>query len=185
MKKTIILASMMAFIITGVFTTTALAQEKQKSEKETQKPAMNAPRPDKDGTKPITSTPKPGMNTQRPPMNKPTPVAPAAERAKEVTDEINAAVELSKEQYAKLLALNTEMFSRRDSLKVMQDELNAKRQALSKDEQTKTREILTPEQLKKWMTARREQHKPNPGGNPNPNPMPNADPKGNPGVKDK
>jgi uncharacterized protein YneF (UPF0154 family) len=108
--------------------------------------------------------PPPNANAahmQRPRMS-------AAERAKEATEKINTAATLSKEQYAKVLDVNTNFFTQRDALRAnggQTDEDRSKMRELAKDRETKLKAILTPEQWQKVMEARKQnQPQHGPGG---------------------
>jgi len=91
----------------------------------------------------------------------------ATDRAKDATDKINATAQLSKEQYAKVLDVNTNFFTQREALRgnggQASEDAPVKIKELAKDRETKLKAILTPEQWQKVQDARKQQQ-PHQGG---------------------
>ena len=94
----------------------------------------------------------------------------AADRAKDATDKINATAQLSKEQYARVLDVNTNFFTQREALRANggqpDEDARAKMKDLAKDRETKLKAILTPEQWQKVQDARKQQQPHQGGGHP-------------------
>ena len=84
----------------------------------------------------------------------------AQERAKDATDKINATAQLSKDQYTKVLDVNTNFFTQREALRAsggQDDDTRVKMKELAKDRETKLKAILSPEQWQKVQDARKQQ----------------------------
>ena len=85
------------------------------------------------------------------------------ERAKRQTDKLSALVELTPDQYNKVLAINKDFIAQRAALKPapgqeMSEEAREKSKELNKAKDEKIKAVLTPGQAKKWQEARKEEH---------------------------
>jgi periplasmic protein CpxP/Spy len=83
----------------------------------------------------------------------------AEDRAKDQTDKINATVQLSADQYAKVKELIKKSIAQKDALRNSSaegEDKKAKFKALREQEQAQLKAILTPEQFGKLEAARKE-----------------------------
>ena len=83
------------------------------------------------------------------------------ERAKRQADRINAAAQLSTDQYAKVLAITKDFAGQRDAAKssgAQEDALKAKLKAIGQQEDQQLKAVLTADQYAKMEEARKEQH---------------------------
>jgi hypothetical protein len=87
------------------------------------------------------------------------------ERAKGQVDRINSAVQLSADQYTKVLDLTKNFIGQKDALRAsgaQGDDMKAKMKTLKEQESAQLKAILTPDQFAKLQAAKKEYegHKP-------------------------
>ena len=87
------------------------------------------------------------------------------DRAKAQVDRMNATVQLSADQYSKVLDLTKNFIGQRDAVRAsgaQGDDMKTKMKALRDQEETQLKAILTPDQFAKLQAARKdhEGHRP-------------------------
>ena len=86
------------------------------------------------------------------------------ERAKSQVDRISSTVQLTPDQYTKVLDVTKNFIGQRDAIRTSgapSDDMKAKMKALREQEETQLKGILTPEQFAKLQDARKNQgHRP-------------------------
>lgn len=93
------------------------------------------------------------------------PQTSVEDRAKRQVDKMSAAVQLTPEQYMKVMDLTKNFIGQRDALRAsgaQGDDMKAKFTALRQQEETQLKTILTPDQFTKLQEARKnhEGHRP-------------------------
>jgi hypothetical protein len=82
------------------------------------------------------------------------------DRAKQATERLHSTVQLTPEQYAKVLAINKDFFTQREAQRTSPNggaDMKASARGLAKDREDKIKAVLTPEQIKKQEEARATQ----------------------------